>query len=63
MIKLELSYRAILVIIFALVGLWALTKLWPIVLLIATAFIFHAALLPYVEWMVRRGCRGRFRSC
>ena len=37
-----------------LVSLWALTKLWPIILLIVTAFIFHAALLPYVEWLVAR---------
>jgi len=55
MIKLEISYRAILVIIVAGIGLWALTKLWPIVLLVLTAFIFQAALLPYVEWMVRKG--------
>jgi predicted PurR-regulated permease PerM len=55
LIKLELSYRAILLVVVALVGLWALTKLWPIVLLVLTAFIFQAALLPYVEWMVRRG--------
>ena len=55
MIKLEISYRAILVVIFALIALWTLTQLWPIVLLVLTAFIFHAALLPYVEWMVRRG--------
>ena len=55
MIKLEISYRAILVIIIAVIGLWALTKLWPIVLLVLTAFIFQAALLPYVEWMVNRG--------
>jgi predicted PurR-regulated permease PerM len=54
LIKLEISYRAIVLIILALVALWALTRLWPIVLLILTAFIFHAALLPYVEWMVRR---------
>ncbi|HEV8575306.1 MAG TPA: AI-2E family transporter, partial [Dehalococcoidia bacterium] len=55
MIKLEISYRAILVIIAAIAGVWALTRLWPIVLLIITAFIFHAAVLPYVEWMVRKG--------
>ena len=54
MIKLELSYRAILLVVLAAVGLWAVTKLWPIILLIATAFIFHAALLPYVEWLVSR---------
>ena len=54
MIKLEISYRAILLVVLAVVGLWAVTKLWPIILLIATAFIFHAALLPYVEWLVSR---------
>jgi predicted PurR-regulated permease PerM len=55
LIKLEISYRAIIVIVAAIVCVWALTRLWPIVLLIITAFIFHAALLPYVEWMVRKG--------
>jgi len=54
LIKFEISYRGILLIALMLVSLWALTKLWPIILLIATAFIFHAALLPYVEWLVAR---------
>ena len=53
-IKLEISYRGILLIAVMLVSLWALTKLWPIILLIVTAFILHAALLPYVEWLVAR---------
>ena len=55
MLKLELSYRGILLIIGALVGLWALTKLWPILLLMAAALIFMVALLPYVEWLVGKG--------
>jgi predicted PurR-regulated permease PerM len=44
-----------LLIIGALVGLWALTKLWPILLLIAAALIFMVALLPYVEWLAGKG--------
>src|SRR3989442_15930627 len=55
MIRIEVSYRAILLVAVMLVSLWALTKLWPIILLILTAFIFHTALLPYVEWLVRKG--------
>jgi predicted PurR-regulated permease PerM len=55
LLKLELSYRGILLIIGALVALWALTKLWPVLLLIATALIFMVALLPYVEWLVSKG--------
>jgi len=55
MLKIEVSYRAILLLALMLVSLWALTKLWPIILLIITAFIFHAALLPYVEWLVNKG--------
>ena len=54
MLKIEVSYRAILLLALMLVSLWALTKLWPIILLIVTAFIFHAALLPYVEWLVTK---------
>jgi predicted PurR-regulated permease PerM len=54
-IKLEISYRALLFIAIVAIALWALTQLWPIVLLVMTAFIFQAALLPYVEWLVRRG--------
>src|SRR3989442_10884452 len=55
MIRIEVSYRAILLVAVMLVSLWALTKLWPIILLILTAFIFHTALLPYVEWLVMKG--------
>src|SRR2546428_13141982 len=60
MIRIEVSYRAILFIALMLISLWALTKLWPIILLILTAFIFHTALLPYVEWLVRKGLPGTF---
>jgi predicted PurR-regulated permease PerM len=54
-LKLEVSYRGLVVVGLALFSLWALLRLWPVVLLIITAFIFMSALLPYVEWLVRRG--------
>jgi len=53
-LRIEVSYRVILFIALMLISLWALTKLWPVILLIVTAFIFHAALLPYVEWLVAK---------
>ncbi len=55
MLKLEVSYRGIIVGVLAVVALLALSRLWPVVLLVVTAFIFMAALLPYVDWLVRRG--------
>ena len=55
MLKLEVSYRGIIVGVLAVVTLFALVRLWPVVLLVITAFIFMAALLPYVDWLVRRG--------
>jgi len=55
MIRLELSFRGILAIALVLVGLWFLIQLWPLLLILTTSFIFMAALLPYIEWMVRRG--------
>jgi predicted PurR-regulated permease PerM len=54
-LKLEVSYRGIIFAVLAVVALFALVRLWPVVLLVITAFIFMAALLPYVDWLVRRG--------
>ncbi len=55
MFKLEVSYRGLVALGLALITLWALLRLWPVVLVMITAFIVMAALLPYIEWMVRHG--------
>ena len=55
MLKVEVSYRGLIVVGLAVLSLWALVQLWPVVLLVITAVIFMAALLPYVEWLCRRG--------
>lgn len=54
MLKIELSYRAILLVALIVVSAWAFTRLWPVILLLVTAFILHSALLPYVEWLVAK---------
>ncbi|TAK59576.1 MAG: AI-2E family transporter [Dehalococcoidia bacterium] len=54
MLKLEISYRAVFALVFAAVALWAFVRLWPVILLVLTAFIFMAALNPYVDWLVRK---------
>jgi len=54
-LKVELSYRGLVAIGLAALSIWALLRLWPVVLLVITAFILMAALLPYVDWLVRRG--------
>ena len=38
-----------------LAGLFVVWRVWQVVLILAAAFIFMAALLPYVEWLVRKG--------
>ena len=53
MLKLELSWRGLLVIALALAGLWMVLQVFQVVLLIVVAFILMAALLPYVELFVR----------
>ena len=55
MFKVEVSYRGLVVVGLALITLWALLRVWPVVLVVITSFIVMAALLPYVEWMVRHG--------
>ena len=54
MLKIEVSYRAIIVAVLTVAALFALVRLWPVIILLVTAFIFMAALLPYVEWLVHR---------
>ncbi len=53
MLKLEVSYRGLIFAALGILTLYALYRLWPLVLLVFTAFIFMAAFLPFVEWMVR----------
>jgi predicted PurR-regulated permease PerM len=55
MLNFELSYRGLLAVGLAALSIWALLRVWQVVLVVITAFIVMAALLPYVEWMVRRG--------
>lgn len=60
MLRLEVSYRGLLLAALALLSLYALVKLWPVVVLVITAFIFMAALQPYVTWLVSRGMPRTF---
>ena len=53
MLRFELSWRGILLFGLAVLSIWMLLKIWAVVLLVIVAFIFMAALLPYVELFVR----------
>jgi len=53
LVSIQLSTRALLLALGVLVGLWMLFQLWQIVVIVAAAFIFMAALLPFVDWMTR----------
>ena len=52
MLRLELSYRAIIFIALLILGIWALINVWQVIVIVITSFIFMAALLPFVEWLV-----------
>jgi predicted PurR-regulated permease PerM len=54
LLKLEVSYRGIVLIGLALLSIWALTELWPVIILVLTSLIITVGLLPYVEAMVAR---------
>jgi len=54
-LRLEVSYRGIIFAVLAVVAVLMFVKLWPIIIIVVTSFIFMAALLPYVEWLVERG--------
>lgn len=52
MLRLELSYRAIIFVALLILGIWALINVWQVIVIVITSFVFMAALLPYVEWLV-----------
>ncbi len=52
--RLEISYRAIIVVVLVILAILSFAKLWPIIVIVLTSFIFMAALLPYVEWLTDR---------
>ncbi len=49
--RLEVSYRAIIVIALLALAIILFARLWPIIVIVLTSFIFMTALLPYVEWL------------
>jgi predicted PurR-regulated permease PerM len=54
-IKVEVSWRGLILIGLAILAVVLFLRLWPVILLILFALIAMAALLPYVEWLVARG--------
>lgn len=55
MVNISLSGRLLLITAIVAVSLWVVFNLWEIVVIVSTAFIFMAAGLPYVSWLMRRG--------
>jgi predicted PurR-regulated permease PerM len=54
-LKLEISYRGILLILLALAAVWAVIELWPVILIVLIALILMLGLLPYVDGLMRLG--------
>jgi predicted PurR-regulated permease PerM len=52
-LKLETTWRGLAALALAILGAWILFEVWTVILLVIVAFIFMAALLPYVELFVR----------
>jgi predicted PurR-regulated permease PerM len=54
-IKVEISFRGLVLIILALAMLWVVVQLWPVLVLVLASVILMLGLLPYVESMARAG--------
>jgi predicted PurR-regulated permease PerM len=55
LLRIEVSARGILFIGLAVLAMWALIELWPVIVLLLVSFVLMLGFLPYVEAMVRRG--------
>jgi predicted PurR-regulated permease PerM len=54
-IKVEVSFRGLLLLLGLLALAWTLIELWPVILLLTVSLILMLGLLPYVDALVRRG--------
>jgi predicted PurR-regulated permease PerM len=55
LLKLELSYRGLLLALATLGAIWLVIQLGPILLLLVEAIVFMVGLLPAVDGLVRKG--------
>lgn len=55
LVRIELSLPGVLTILALLAGLWMLSRLWPVLLLVIVSLMFASALLPFVAFFMRRG--------
>jgi predicted PurR-regulated permease PerM len=55
MLKVEITYQGVLILVLAVLGFWAFLELWPVILLVLVALILMIGLLPYVEALMRLG--------
>lgn len=55
MIRLELSTRGIVLAVTALIVLWLLLRIWPILLILVLSLMLASALLPFIDWMTGKG--------
>src|SRR5947208_1475676 len=55
MLKIEVSYRGLLLAALAIGTIWVASQLWSVLVLLLVSLIFTVGLLPYVESLTRRG--------
>ena len=59
MLRLDISYRTLVITALILFAAWLVFQLWAIVVLVISAVIFMAALQPYVRWLNDHGLGRR----
>jgi predicted PurR-regulated permease PerM len=55
LLRIEVSYRVLVLAVATIATLWFVIQLWPVLLLLLVATIFTVGLLPAVDTFVRRG--------
>jgi predicted PurR-regulated permease PerM len=53
--RIELSSRTLVILAALGAGLWLLTVIWPVALMVISGLVFATALTPLVTWLERRG--------
>lgn len=54
-VRIDFSFRSVLIVLVAALSAWLFFQLWAIILLVVTSLMFTSALMPIVDRLQRRG--------
>jgi putative heme transporter len=59
-VRIEISPKSVLLVVGTLIGVWLVTQVWPVLLMLVVASVLAGALNPLLDWLDGHGVRRPF---